>query len=114
METKKQIRDFSLSMRNSLSIEESANKSILAANIIINWDKYLSSKKIMIFSSFRSEIDTLPVIKDILSSGKELYIPVCIKSTSEIVAAKIKSLDQLSLNSYGILEPLSNDIFLGN
>lgn len=59
---------------------------------------------IFCFVGTNLEIDTKPILKEILRSGKRLGVPKCIeKGLMEVY--EIRSLDELQTGSYGILEP---------
>ena len=72
---------------------------------LINSDTYKGSNKIFVYISFGSEADTMEFIKYALSDNKEIYVPKTDKSKKEMVAIRINSLDNMSVDKWGILEP---------
>ena len=65
------------------------------------------TKKLKLFSVFvgtEDEINTRPVLEDLLKRGKQVGVPKCIsKGIMEVY--KIRSFDDLEPGKYGILEP---------
>ena len=56
------------------------------------------------FASKTGEIDTFPILRDVLERGKRLCVPLCLgKGVME--ARQITSLPQLSVGAYGIPQP---------
>ena len=66
--------------------------------------EYQVAKSVFCFVSRSIEIDTLPILNDILNSGKKLGVPKCL-SKGVMAVYQIRSLDELELGSFGIMEP---------
>ncbi len=101
MYTKSEIRRMILKQRNSFSKKEICDKKILN-KLISECENY---NKIFVYISYSSEVDTLEFISYMLEMGKEIFVPVCNISTTTMHISRIKSLNELHKNAYGILEP---------
>ncbi len=66
---------------------------------------FKEAEKIFIYVSFGSEINTVNYIKDFLEEGKRIFIPRTNIEEKTMEAVEIKSLDNLTKDKYGILEP---------
>ena len=66
--------------------------------------EFQQAKTIFCYVSTKTEVDTLPLLKEILKSGKRLGVPKCTgKGLMEVY--EISSLEELAVGAYGILEP---------
>ena len=102
---KRKVREEIIQKRDTLSLEikKSYDEKIFK-NLIIS-DIYKKSKKIFIYISFGSEVDTKRFIKYALNDNKEIYVPKTNKDTKEMIAINIHSLDNMYVDKWGILEP---------
>lgn len=66
--------------------------------------EYKAAKTIFCYVGTDREINTRPLLEDILKSGKVLGVPRCI-SKGKMEVFRICTLDQLREGAYGILEP---------
>ncbi|MGE5631427.1 MAG: 5-formyltetrahydrofolate cyclo-ligase [Caulobacteraceae bacterium] len=69
---------------------------------------------IMVYLDFKKEVKTDSIISYCLENGKNIYVPVCIPETHELVASRIVSLDDLHSGFYGIREPGLHSIRLSD
>ena len=106
---KKRVREEIIKKRNNLSSEIKKEYDELIFKQLIESDIYKRAKKIFTYVSFGSEIDTIKFIKYALNDNKEIYIPKTDKSKKEMVAIRINSLDNMSVDKWGILEPKAVD-----
>ncbi len=113
-ENKKELRRMILTSRDELETELATERSIEAAGHIIRSNQFRDAEHIMVFSSFRSEIDTSSIIRAALTAGKKLYLPLSMPKTLEIVCCLITKEEQLTTGEYGILEPGRDSIFIGD
>ncbi len=107
-----QIRKKILSIRNNMNnkIREIKNQKIFS--ILISNKKFLNSKKIGIYYSVYSEVDTLRIINFCLKKDKIVLIPKIInKSSMNFVEINELNIDKFEKNNLGILEPKSNLFF---
>ena len=74
---------------------------------VINLPEYQQAGTIFSFVSSEREVNTVPLLFDILKKGKRLAVPKCVgKGLME--AYEINSLEELRPGKYGILEPSSS------
>lgn len=106
---KKLVRKEILNMRNNMSNEKRILKDKLIYNLFINSDLYKKAKDIFIYVSFGSEVNTHEIIKKAIIDKKNIYVPKIDMKKKEMIAVKIHSLIELSVNNYGILEPINVD-----
>lgn len=102
---KKQLRRKILKKRDALLPAERRRKSLDIIKAIIRTDQYVKASHIMLFSSFGSEPDLSPLLKEILKDGKHAYLPVVVKGDKKILPVEVTGLDGLTAGPYGILEP---------
>lgn len=96
------VRD--LEARLSDQYRRKADRSIAAH--LLAMPEYRAAETVFCFVSTPHEIDTRPILEDILVSGKTLCVPLCAgKGAMEL--RRVTSLEQLSPGFHGILEPPS-------
>jgi 5-formyltetrahydrofolate cyclo-ligase len=72
---KKTLRKQVLAVRDRLSPEERAAKSRAIGEKLFALPEFISARAVMFFASFRSEVDTVPMIRRALTSGKRVVLP---------------------------------------
>lgn len=77
------------------------------ARRIISMEEYRRAQTVFCFVSTAREIDTAPVLRDVLAAGKRLGVPRCL-GPGEMEVFAITDLGRLERGSYGILEPPSD------
>ena len=102
---KKILRKEVLEKRNNLDFnkKEEMDKEILKK--FYETQYYKKAKKIFIYISYSSEINTKEIINKALKDNKKIYIPRTEFKTRHMDAVEITSLDNLVESTYGILEP---------
>ena len=103
-EEKKQLRKALKQRLADLEREycEGADKEIISN--VCSLLEYQNARTVFCFVGTRREIDTRPLLLDILKQGKRLGVPRCL-SEGIMEAYEIKSLEELKEGSYGIWEP---------
>ncbi|MCE5196105.1 MAG: 5-formyltetrahydrofolate cyclo-ligase [Negativicutes bacterium] len=101
----KELRSRILSLRDSLSNETRAAAAAAVAQRLAALPQWQQAKDVMLFVSFRSEIDTRALIELAWSSGKLVAVPRCHPEDRRLEAHRIKSWADLVNSNYGILEP---------
>ncbi len=80
---------------------------------VLESEYYRQAKTILIYVSFRSEVETMPLIRRALEDGKEVYLPRVMPSayqekTGEMEFYRVTDagdLDNLEISRWGIPEP---------
>ncbi|WP_195954078.1 5-formyltetrahydrofolate cyclo-ligase [Clostridium saudiense] len=102
---KNYLRKEMLKIRDDIEVVLKKQYDDIIFKRLINSDNYKNSNKIFTYISFGSEVDTKEFIKYALSDNKEIYVPKTDKIKKEMVAIRISSLDNMSVDKWGILEP---------
>lgn len=100
---KNQLKGSILQKRNSLSKDEIIEKSSLIKKNLFNLEQYKSSKTIMFFASFNSEVNTHDMIRNSLKN-KTVLIPKILNH--QIEPSVIIDFDNLIPAKFGIPEPI--------
>jgi len=103
---KKKLRESVRTRLNDLSAEEKkqASRKIFEAIRIV--ESYRKAKSVMLYASTETEVDTFPVMEDVLKRGLELWLPFCNTKTNVCLPVRVMNIQKdLSPGAYGILEP---------
>jgi 5-formyltetrahydrofolate cyclo-ligase len=104
-DAKKRLREIMLSRRDGLSIEERDLKSSAIAASVIGMPEFQRAGTVMVYASFRSEVDTGPLISWCRQRGKRVVFPkVTGAGTMEVFLVADPRLD-LEPGVWGIPEP---------
>lgn len=104
--TKDETRIHQKELRDQLTVEEQQQASQLIREHLFCTDQYQNCKAVFTFVSFRSEVDTKEIINRALSDRKKVYVPKVYDTWMEFY--EIKSLEELTPGTLGILEPQGN------
>lgn len=100
--TKQEIRKRNLKIRYELSGREDKNKKILQN--LLSADFYKNAQTIMTYISYKSEVDTIGLILNMINDKKRLCAPVCFEN-GIMEAFEFSSLESLAVSKMGISEP---------
>ncbi len=101
---KKEIRKRVLAERDRLSAEQRTSKSREIEKRLISLPEFNASQAVLFFAAFKSEVDTAPMIRNALASGKRVILPKV--AGKELSLFEIKDFDRdVSLGSWNIPEP---------
>ena len=107
--TKHELRKRIESIRDGISKDEKERLDAVIAAHLISWEAYRSSKVLFCFVSFRSEIDTRPIIEKSIKLDKIVSVPKINLANGEMRAFIIDDFEScLEPGEYGILEPVSS------
>ncbi len=104
-EIKRTIRRETLQKRDSLAKDLKAEKDISILQRIIMLPEFSDAKTILFYASFRSEADTMDMIKLSLHLGKLAVLPRVCKKEHILKLYEIKNMDELARGYMWILEP---------
>lgn len=99
------IRKEILSIRSNLGKKEHEIKSKAIIKKLLDSKFYKDAKNIMIYISFKGEVDTHKFIKKAMDNGKNILIPVTLPENKQIKPSLINSFDELEIGFYNILTP---------
>ncbi|MCK9418141.1 MAG: 5-formyltetrahydrofolate cyclo-ligase [Nitrospirae bacterium] len=104
---KKEIRKKVLAARDSLSPEKRTAKSREIEERLFSLSEFKSARIVLFFASFRSEVDTGPMIRRALTFGKRVVLPKV--EGTELALYEIADWDHdVSPGAWGIPEPHEN------
>jgi 5-formyltetrahydrofolate cyclo-ligase len=89
--------------RASIPQEQRIIRSEEICSEIISSNEYQESFTIFCYYPFRTELNTMPLIRNILTSCRTLLLPVIQGTTLE--AVQVINIEELVQNNYGIPEP---------
>ncbi len=104
MEEKNLLRKEIQKVRDNLNVKlrESASKKI--AKYFFKTDEYIKAKNIFIFYPFRSEVNTVIIIKKAIADKKKIILPKVSGKTLKLFFVD-DIYKQLEQGAYGIMEP---------
>jgi len=103
---KKVLRKKLLRKRDHIVPEEKKKKEAAIRKRFYSSADFKNAKSILLYASFRSEVDTLPCIKHALELNKEVILPRVKKRTGRLRLFQIHGLDDLEPGYMGIPEPV--------
>ncbi len=72
---------------------------------LFSLDEFSAAKLLMLFCSFRSEVDTFPIISTLLQQKRRVVLPVTDTKKKELKCYLIKDLNDLKVGAFSIKEP---------
>lgn len=105
LSNKLSIRRYVLSKRNALREDIRMEKSKKIKDKLIGLPEFEASHKILLYASFRSEVDTADLIRYCITNGKTTVLPKVDKQNNELKLYEIKDTSELSSGYLGIPEP---------
>lgn len=100
------VRSEVLAQRDKLSGKQRREKSRQIAAALLSSEALLSSTTIFIYVSFRSEVETLAIISELLECGKIVTVPLTRVTQKRLDIVRIKNLETDLIPGYcGIPEP---------
>ncbi|MDY6794861.1 MAG: 5-formyltetrahydrofolate cyclo-ligase [Actinomycetota bacterium] len=103
---KKELRKKVQEIRDSLDADQIETLSARVADNLWSIQKFSAARTTLFFLSFRSEVDTRPMILRALEDKKVVCIPCTRKQSREMTASRILNMDgDLRLGNYDIMEP---------
>jgi 5-formyltetrahydrofolate cyclo-ligase len=105
MQDKASLREGLLRKRDAIPPEVRRLKNRLVQERLITLDELRNAGVLFFFASFRTEVDTIGVIKKSLAEGKRVVLPKVDKGQHILLLYEIKNMDELSPGYMGIPEP---------
>ena len=103
-EEKQQLRRTMRALESGLSARYKAESSRAIAAHLLAMPEYQEAGTVFCFVGTDREIDTRPILEDVLAARKRLCVPQCVgKGIMEL--RQVTDLRQLIPGAYGILEP---------
>jgi 5-formyltetrahydrofolate cyclo-ligase len=111
---KRDIRKEILKKRDEISPDVKLVKNALIKERLFTLPEFISAKTVFFYASFRSEVETLSMIKESLKMGKSVVLPRVDKEKHRLRLYEIKDGSELSPGYMGIPEPSLRDERLVN
>jgi 5-formyltetrahydrofolate cyclo-ligase len=90
----------------ALAAGELADRSAALRARLEQLAEFRSAGSFLLYASMADEVDTAPLIDDLLAAGRPVFLPVCRPDRAEFDAVSIRSrAADLVPGKYGILEP---------
>jgi len=106
MKCKSDLRRAVIARRDALPRDEIAQASAAAAGHLFSLPEFAAARTVMFFVSFRTEIDTLPLVERALAAGKRVAAPRADPASRSLLPCEIRDLGRdLAPGAYGIREP---------
>jgi 5-formyltetrahydrofolate cyclo-ligase len=103
---KKALRKRILSLRDTLSLEERHKKSAVIQTHLFSLPEFIAARTVAMFVSCRSEVLTEATIRESLSLGKIIALPVTDLHRKQLLLSRITDFDSdLAPGTWCILEP---------
>ena len=100
-ETRRQVRE---AVRR-LTAEQRAQKSAVIRRRLRELPELREAQVVMGFLPMPDELDTRPVLADLLAAGKRVYVPRTFLRERRMVPVRLTDLGKLRRGEYDILEP---------
>lgn len=98
------LRKAILNKRDGLSENENEKLGRIITDSIIKSDFYKECEELLVYVSFKSEVDTYGIISDALARNKKVYCPKVFGD--DMLFYQIKGIDELIPGFMGIREPV--------
>ncbi len=106
---KSQLRKHYKNIRNNIDKLKRNEKSDMIRK---NFENFIhAGQSFFVYKSYLSEVETKGIIKDLFSYDKKVTIPKCDIETETMSAVEIFANNSFKLNSYGICESSTDDIY---
>lgn len=97
-----------LEIRKSLDKEEVLQKSDLVTANLLSLPEFIASRVVLLYVSFRNEVDTSGIIQACHKAGKTVALPRTIRSARKLVPVVYEPGAPLTPGEYGIPEPVNS------
>lgn len=108
---KQDIRKKMMTIRDNIPPDVRQFKENSIRYFLFNNKQLLSAKKVLTYVSFRSEVDTIQIIEELLGLRKDVVVPRIVSHTKSLLPYIVRDIGELSRGTYGILEPINDKIF---
>ncbi len=110
-EAKRSIRKEKLRWRASLTPDEARSKSEQIAATLNTLPEYANAKTILFYVSAKpNEVDTHSLIRQALSRGVRVLVPVTDFDRNELAFSEIRGVEELVRVRFGLLEPRADSL----
>jgi len=104
------LRKELIEIRKSLSKKDVLEKSNKIKKQLFDLIEFKKASTILFYVSYDNEVNTHQMIKDTLSSEKNVIVPISKKEDRTLILSKLEKWEDLEIGSYGILEPRADRV----
>ncbi len=101
---KEKLRRRMLHQRDSLTPAEIQRGSLRVVSNVFALAEFQTAKIVACYVNKGSEVETKPIIRNILTSSKKVLVPM-VTGERDLVFSELRSLEELVPGTFGILEP---------
>jgi len=106
---KNETRTEVLRRRDSIPLDLKKRKDDAVRKNLLTLEEFIDAKSVLMYVSFRSEVDTFEQLKGILCLGKKLTVPLVDSKQKTLTLYEIKDISELEPGYMGIPEPNVNE-----
>ena len=106
---KSAIRDEAMALRNSIKSDAKKEMDLAIRDMLAELPEYKDADTVLCYASYKSEVDSFPIIKMAFEDGKAIYCPRVVGKN--MVFLRIYALEELQAGYNGILEPFFSDAY---
>ncbi|MFO0751945.1 MAG: 5-formyltetrahydrofolate cyclo-ligase [Thermodesulfovibrionales bacterium] len=103
---KASIRRDVLSRRDSIASAQKSGKDEAIRKTLFALSAFQSARFVLLYASFRSEVDTFGILRFCLEKGKRVALPRVDAAKGELFLYEIRDMNDLATGCWGILEPI--------
>lgn len=102
---KDDIREEYKERRREMSMEERHRRDEAICRVVEGLVSFRYAEYVLLYAATEGEIDVNAIAELALEKGKKVCFPRCDKKTHTMTYHMVNSLDELAVDSYGLLEP---------
>jgi len=102
---RKEIRERILAARDRMPADVRHRKDIDIRRRLMSLPEFLTAQAILLYASFRSEVDTMTLMPEVLAMGKRVFLPKVDQDNARLVLYEIEEMGELTPGFMGIYEP---------
>lgn len=102
---KKSIRKEAIRRRDAIPLEIKKKKETAIHVRLFSLPEFLSARTVLLYASFRSEVETLSIIHSALNAGKKVVLPRVDPGQHILKLYAITAMEELTAGHMGIPEP---------
>jgi 5-formyltetrahydrofolate cyclo-ligase len=107
---KKLLRKRLIEKRKMLSKKDILERSESIKRKLFDLDEFKNASTVLFYVSYNNEVFTHNMIRDALSFGKIIVVPISIIEERKLMLSMLENFEDLRAGSYGILEPKPDKI----
>ncbi len=92
-------------IRKNMPIYDKQMRDMAIFEKLISTNAYINADTILPYVSTEIEVDTLNIIRHAIENDKRVAVPKCIDGTCDMEFYYIKSISDLEIGAFGVLEP---------